>query len=69
METERMTLKAKSCYGHLGGTLGNRLFESLLLLGWFKRDGEKATVYTLTERGKAGLKALGVDIYEHRRGV
>ncbi len=69
MEAERKTLKAKVCYGHLGGTLGNRLFESLLLLGWFERDGEKATVYTLTERGKEGLKALGVDICEHGRGV
>ncbi len=69
MEAERKTLKAKVCYGHLGGTLGNRLFEGLLQLGWFERDGEKATVYTLTERGKAGLKALGVDICEHGRGV
>ncbi len=31
-------LKAKSCYGHLDGTLGNRLFERLLELNWFEQE-------------------------------
>lgn len=64
--SERKVLSARTCYGHLGGTLGNRLFESLLMLGWLERDGGKTTVYTLTEQGKKGLESLGVDIYEHR---
>ncbi|MBW7572305.1 hypothetical protein [Caproiciproducens faecalis] len=57
-------LKAKSCYGHLGGTLGNRLFARLLELGWFERDGDKATVFSLTELGKQELSKLNVDIYK-----
>ncbi len=62
-------LKARSCYGHLGGTLGERFFERLLELGWFERDGDKTTVYSLTERGKQALMELGVDIYERKGGI
>lgn len=57
-------LKARSCYGHLGGTLGNRLFKRLLELGWFEQDGDKATVFSLTEFGGEEFKKLGIDIYE-----
>ncbi|OPY59213.1 MAG: hypothetical protein A4E55_00317 [Pelotomaculum sp. PtaU1.Bin035] len=59
-------LKARACYGHLGGTLGGRLFERLLEKGWFEQDGDKTTVYLLTERGKQVFLKLGVDIYERR---
>ncbi|MGX8702098.1 hypothetical protein [Caproiciproducens sp.] len=59
-------LKAKSCYGHLGGTLGNRLFSRLPELGWFERDAGKATVFSLTELGKWELRKLNVDIYKRR---
>lgn len=65
-EKTKSILQAKSCYGHLGGTLGNRIFERLLELNWFERDGEKTTVYSLTERGKQALLELGVDIYKRR---
>jgi hypothetical protein len=61
--SDREPLKAKSCYGHLGGTLGNRLFECMLELNWFEREEGKSTVYVLTETGKAALEQLGVDIY------
>ena len=54
-------LKAKSCYGHLGGTLGNRLFERLLALRWFEREEGTSTVYRLTEIGIEELTRLGVD--------
>jgi predicted transcriptional regulator len=54
-------LKAKSCYGHLGGTLGNRLFERLLDLNWFEREEDTSTVYRLTEKGKEEFTRLGVD--------
>lgn len=64
--TERKTLKAKSCYGHLGGTLGNRFFESMLEQKWFEREEDKATVYTLTKTGEQALLRLGVNIYEKR---
>lgn len=55
-------LKAKACYGHLGGMLGNRLFERLLELNWFERQENTATVYQLTEIGKGEFIRLGVNI-------
>jgi hypothetical protein len=55
------TLKARSCYGHLGGTLGSRLFERMLELGWLELEEGKATVYQLTETGKQEFTKLGVD--------
>nr|WP_319488903.1 hypothetical protein [uncultured Caproiciproducens sp.] len=60
-------LKATSCYGHLGGTLGNRLFERLLELGWFERDKDKTTVFSLTELGKMEFSKLDIDIYKRRQ--
>jgi predicted transcriptional regulator len=56
-------LKARTCYGHLGGTLGNRLFSRLMELKWFEADEEKTTVYKITPKGIKELESLGVDIY------
>lgn len=64
--SERKPLKAKRCYGHLGGTLGNRLFERMLEMNWLTREEGKSTVYVLTETGKEAFEQLGVDIYERR---
>jgi hypothetical protein len=63
---DRKRLKARNCYGHLGGTLGNRLFDRMLAMGWFEKEEGKDTVYILTENGEEALKGLGVDIYEKR---
>ncbi|MEN6462605.1 MAG: hypothetical protein ABFC94_14715 [Syntrophomonas sp.] len=60
-------LKAKSCYGHLGGTLGNRLFERLLELNWFEREQDTSTMYRLTETGKEEFTRLGVDFMKRSR--
>ncbi len=65
-ENTKKVLKAKACYGHLGGTLGNRLFERLQELGWFEREKGKATVYLLTRTGEQAFLRLGIDIYEKR---
>lgn len=62
----RKQLKGRSCYGHLGGTLGSRLFERLLELGWFEQEEGKSTVYKMTSLGEEKLAELGVDIYEKR---
>jgi predicted transcriptional regulator len=51
---------AKSCFGHLGGKLGSRLFERLIELEWFELKEGKSTVYTVTEKGCAELAKLGV---------
>lgn len=66
MEESKKVLKARSCYGHLGGTLVDRLFARMLALGWLERDESKTTVYSLTEKGMGELTDLGVDIYEKR---
>lgn len=55
-------LKVKCCYGHLGGTLGNRLFERLVEKGWFRPD-EDAKTFSVTELGLEELKKLGVNPY------
>ncbi len=55
-------VKAKKCYGHLGGKLGDLIFDRLLELQWFKLEDEKSTVYGITEKEKEGLKKLGVNI-------
>lgn len=58
----KFTLKGRSCYGHLGGELGNRLFERLIELGWFALEEGKATVYEVTEKGREELEKLGVNL-------
>ncbi len=65
-DKESKMLTAKTCFEHLGGTLGERLFEGLIELGWFARDGDKRTVYTITELGVLELQKLGIDIYDRR---
>jgi hypothetical protein len=65
MNTQKQ-LKARSCYGHLGGTLGERLFTRLLELGWFESDKGKTTVYKVTPLGAEKFSELGVNIYEKR---
>lgn len=52
---------AKSCYGHLGGELGDLLFERMLKLRWFKSIEGKSTVYEITKKGYQELTKLGVD--------
>lgn len=51
---------ARSCYGHLGGKLGNRLFERFIELGWFEKEEDRSTVYRITDLGRAELAKLGV---------
>jgi hypothetical protein len=55
-------LTARCCYGHLGGKLGNRLFERLIELGWFELEEGKSTVYMATEKGCEELTKLGVNL-------
>ncbi|RAU92813.1 hypothetical protein [Paenibacillus sp. YN15] len=60
-------LKAKPCYRHLGGALGERLFEGMLELGWLRPDEENPRHFCLTELGVEGFKELGVNPYEGKR--
>jgi hypothetical protein len=62
----REPLTAKCCFGHLGGTLGNRLFERLLELGWFEPREDNPKHYSLTRQGVEELIKFGVDPYPKR---
>lgn len=64
---ERKVLKAKPCYEHLGGTLGNRLFKRLIELNWFEPDEDGTRNYRITEIGKENLEKLGVDFCAYRK--
>lgn len=57
---EKPILSAKRCFGHLGGTLGKRLFTRLVELEWFEAEEDKVTVYRVTEKGRRALARLGV---------
>jgi predicted transcriptional regulator len=61
MRQDKPVLKARRCYGHLGGKLGEQLFERLIELEWFKLEEGKSTVYQITEKGYEELKKLGVN--------
>jgi len=61
-KTEFKGKTAKSCFGHLGGKAGGRLFERLLELGWFEATEEKSTVYKITQKGFEELAKLGVTL-------
>lgn len=50
---------ARCCYGHLAGTLGVALMRGLQHQGWLEPDGDD---YRVSERGRAGLAALGFDV-------
>ncbi|MGE5381419.1 MAG: hypothetical protein ACM3NT_10190 [Methylocystaceae bacterium] len=65
-DKEQKIISGRKCYGHLGGTLGERLFQRLIELEWFTPEGEKTTVYQITDKGKVELEKLGVDIYSRR---
>ncbi len=57
-------LKAKKCYGHLGGKLGDLLFERFVDLGWFRLEAGKSTDYEITGKGFQELEKLGVNLYK-----
>lgn len=59
---------AKSCFGHLGGKLGDRFFKRMIELKWFKPKSGKTNRYgireryEITEKGCRELAKLGVDL-------
>jgi hypothetical protein len=64
--SEDRTLAAKCCYSHLGGTLGSRLFQRMLELGWFEPQADDPKHYALTRRGVEKFIEFGVDPYDRR---
>jgi DNA-binding transcriptional ArsR family regulator len=58
---------ARTCYDHLAGTLGVALHDGLFALGWLASDTADRDDYTVTEKGDAGLAALGIDVQAARQ--
>ena len=55
---------ARTCYDHLAGMAGVRLFRQLLDRGWIESSGPEVLPkpdYRLTERGAAALEKRGID--------
>jgi predicted transcriptional regulator len=65
-EKKLKVLSGRLCYGHLGGTLGERLLQRLIELEWLTPEADKTTVFQITDKGKIELEKLGVDIYSRR---
>ncbi len=55
-------VKVKKCYEHLGGKLGERLFNRLVELEWLKLNDNGEPCYEITEKGREELKKLGVNL-------
>jgi len=53
---------ARSCYDHIAGTLGVRLNDRLLALGWLAPARGGDDVYAVSAAGVEGFAALGVDV-------
>lgn len=59
---------ARVCYDHMAGALGVRLHDRFKELGWLTRQSKgRENSYDLTESGKQGFAAFGVDIEETQR--
>ena len=62
------SIAAKSCFGHLGGELGNLFFKRMIELKWFKPKSGKTNAYgireryAITEKGNQELAKLGIDL-------
>jgi DNA-binding transcriptional ArsR family regulator len=51
---------ARTCYDHLAGTLGVRLHDRMLELGWLAEVADRA--YVMTRDGERGLATIGIDV-------
>lgn len=60
-------LNVKCCYGHLGGTLGNRLFDCMVEKGWFQQDELDSKSYSFTELGRKEFEKIGVNPYKKEK--
>jgi hypothetical protein len=55
-------IPAKLCYSHLGGKLGNLLLENFIDKDWLHQEKAGTKHYTVTKKGIAGFKKLGIDV-------
>jgi hypothetical protein len=56
---------ARSCYGHLAGTVAVTILDSMLRAGWLVSDGD---TFVMTQTGQRAFAALGIDVAGVRTG-
>ncbi|MEN9659293.1 MAG: hypothetical protein RL571_2758 [Pseudomonadota bacterium] len=62
---------ARTCYGHMAGTVAVQLHDRLFAMGWLQADSGGASQYVLSGQGQQALSKLGLDLPElvkKRRG-
>lgn len=57
--------EARVCYNHLAGTMGTRMFDSMVRRGLLEETGE---TLRLTEAGRSAVAAMGIDVAALSRG-
>ncbi|HEY4218029.1 MAG TPA: winged helix-turn-helix domain-containing protein [Gemmatimonadaceae bacterium] len=57
---------ARTCYDHLAGNLAVALHDRLFKLGWLAIGADDEKSYEVTNKGAAGLNAMGIDVDETR---
>lgn len=56
------TKPAKTCYSHLGGTLGNLLLEQFIAKEWIAKYSKADKHYYITPKGEKEFTKLGIDL-------
>jgi DNA-binding transcriptional ArsR family regulator len=54
---------ARTCYDHIAGSLGVRLHDRLLKLGWVSETGKEGN-YAISPKGRGKLEEIGVELGE-----
>jgi hypothetical protein len=62
MEDKKHVMTGRKCYDHLGGKLGAKLFDCLIENKIIELEGDKKTVYIVTEKGKEWFQEIGLNI-------
>lgn len=53
--------QAKLCFEHIGGKLGEWLLDHYLRRGWLVKEHPADKTLTITKKGKAAFRKMGVD--------
>ena len=52
----------KKCYHHLGGKLGEALFDFLVQDGWIAPQENAPNAYAITEKGYERFRQMGLEL-------
>ena len=62
MKNNKERKQAKMCYEHIGGKLGQLLFELFVNNGWLEKVSAEDKNFYITKKGEAELTKLGIDL-------